>query len=128
MQHWHFGKRFSREGKPYPVCGSTKAPKAPAGIPSEAPDREQLEAQEDRAEKAEELFRKWYEKMLKLKRTEEYGTDRMEKRKQEELGEEPEYEGITREEACSAEKFSRQKEENCLADIREQRMKAEGRM
>lgn len=115
-----------REGKPCPVCGSTKHPK-PAGIPLEAPDREQLEAQKDRAEKAEELFRKWYEKMLKLK--EQKNTAQTEwKRKQEELGEEPEYEGITREEACLAEKFFRQEEENCLADIREQRMKAEGRM
>ena len=105
-----------REGKPCPVCGSTKHPK-PAGIPSEAPDREQLEAQKDRAEKAEELFRKWYEKMLKLK--EQKNTAQTEwKRKQEELGEEPEYEGITREEACSAEKFYQtKKKRTVLADV-----------
>lgn len=115
-----------KEGKPCPVCGSTKHPK-PAGIPSEAPDREQLEAQKDRAEKAEELFRKWYEKMLELK--EQKNTAETEwKRKQEELGEEPDYDDITREESCLAKKLFRQEEENCLADIREQRMKAEGRM
>lgn len=55
-----------RAGKPCPVCGSMEHPK-PARVPSKAPDREQMEAQKDRAEKAEELFRKWYEKMLELK-------------------------------------------------------------
>ena len=115
-----------RAGKPCPVCGSMEHPK-PARVPSKAPDREQMEAQKDLAEKAEELFRKWYEKMLELKEQKNTAETQW-KRKQEELGEEPEYEEITREEACSAEKLSRQEEEKCLVDIREQLMKAEGQM
>ena len=66
-------------------------------------------------------------KMLELKEQKNTAETQW-KRKQEELGEEPEYEEITREEACSAEKLSRQEEEKCLADIREQLMKAEGQM
>lgn len=115
-----------KEGQPCPVCGSTSHPE-PALVPLEVADRIRVEKQKEAAEKAEEEFHKWYEKMLELKEQKNTAQAEWKKRKKE-LGKEPECGNITRDEAVSMEKLSRAKEETLLSEVREELFKAEGQM
>ncbi|MBS7007557.1 AAA family ATPase [Anaerostipes sp.] len=115
-----------KEGSPCPVCGSVSHPD-PALIPSEVPDRQQVENQKKRAEEAEEILRKSYKKLLELK--EQKNTAEAEwKNRQKELGDEPDWEKITKAEVLSMEKLSLEEEEEKLAEIREDLVNKEGQL
>lgn len=115
-----------KEGHPCPVCGSVSHPD-PAQIPLEVPDRQQVEAQKELAEKAEENLHGWYKKMLELKEKKHTAKADWEKRQQE-LGNEPECRAVTQTEVISMERLSLDEEEEKLAEIRQNTVKTEGQL